>query len=341
MAAKARKDPEAYNHKPIGMGAYKLKDTEWKTGTDLVLTKSPTYKGPFAPEADEVTFRFIANGETAYNDFLAGNVDFVQVPSSKISSYEQDAPGQSIVSRNAGAIFYLSYPMWDKAFANADLRKAFSMAINRDTFAKLVGIADPATSFIQSGLDGARKDSCGAACTYDPAAAKAALQKAGGFDGPLKLYYSTDASTGQVYAEALGNMLRQNLGIKVSYIGKAGSEIGELADTKKLDGLRITGWGYDYPSIEDDLTPVLACQGDANFAGYCSEKLDKLIAEGNKESDPAAAVAKYQAAEDVAVADLPLVPLYMSKDVNLHSAKIKPQDSEYTGVSPLYSTFTS
>jgi oligopeptide transport system substrate-binding protein len=341
MAEEARKDPEAFNRKPIGMGPYKLKDAEWTTGTDLVLQKSSSYKGPFAPEADEVTFRFIANGETAYNDFLAGNLDFVQVPSSKIGSYEQDAPGQSIISQNAGAIFYLVFPMWDEKFADADLRKAFSMAINRDTYAKLVGIADPATSYVQSGLDGYRADSCGTSCAYDPAAAKALLQKAGGLDAPLKLYYSTDSSTGQVYAEALGNMFRQGLGIEVKYVGKTGSEIGDLADKKKLDGLRISGWGYDYPSIENDLTPVFACQGDANFAGYCNSDLDQLIKEGNKQSDPAKAVVSYQAAEDAALADMPLIPLYMSKDVNLHSAKIKPQESKYTGVSPLYSTFTS
>ena len=101
------------------------------------------------------------------------------------------------------------------------------------------------------------------------------LQEAGGFSGPVNINYNTTSATGQIFAEAIGNMIRQNLGLEVKYTGKQGSEITELADTRKLDGLRFSGWGHDYPSIEDYLTPMFKSTGDANFAGYNNPALDK------------------------------------------------------------------
>jgi len=342
MSAKERKDPDAYKLKPIGMGPYKVKGGVWKVGTDLDLVKSPTYKGPFAPQADEVVFKFIPNAETAYNDFLAGDVDFTGVPSTKMGSYQQDAPGQYVTSQTGDFLWYLIPPLWDKDYQSADVRKALSMAINRTTLSKLVGTATPATEYVQRGVDGFREGTCGTACNYDPAGAKSLLQKAGGFKGgPLKIYYSTDSATSQTYAQAIGNMFRQNLDIKVAYVGKTSSEINDLASDHKVDGVRIGGWGFDYPSIEDDLTPILACQADYNPEGYCNKKVDALLAEGNSQSDSQKAIGIYQQAEDLAMKDLPNIPLYETKSIYLYSKRIKPLNSKYTGISALYSTFTS
>ncbi|GAB3925522.1 peptide ABC transporter substrate-binding protein [Microlunatus endophyticus] len=342
MSAKERKDPDAYKLKPIGMGLYKVKGGVWKVGTDLDLVKSPTYKGPFAPQADEVVFKFIPNAETAYNDFLAGDVDFTGVPSTKMGSYQQDAPGQYVTSQTGDFLWYLIPPLWDKDYQSADVRKALSMAINRTTLSKLVGTATPATEYVQRGVDGFREGTCGTACNYDPAGAKSLLQQAGGFKGgPLKIYYSTDSATSQTYAQAIGNMFRQNLDIKVTYVGKTSSEINDLASDHKVDGVRIGGWGFDYPSIEDDLTPILACQADYNPEGYCNKKVDALLAEGNSQSDSQKAIGIYQQAEDLAMKDLPNIPLYETKSIYLYSKRIKPLNSKYTGISALYSTFTS
>jgi oligopeptide transport system substrate-binding protein len=97
LPEEVRKDPDAYKRKPIGNGAYKLEGT-WNAGDDIKLVKWDGYKGPNAPEADAITYRFIPNADTAYNEFLAGNVDFVDVPSTKVKSFETDAPDQWVKS---------------------------------------------------------------------------------------------------------------------------------------------------------------------------------------------------------------------------------------------------
>ncbi|MDQ1653696.1 MAG: oligopeptide transport system substrate-binding protein [Cryptosporangiaceae bacterium] len=335
LAEVARKDPKAYDRKQIGMGPYKLAQ-EWKVGDDIKLTKWDGYKGA-KPQADNITFRFIANGDTAYNEFLAGTVDFAQVPSTKKSSFKTDVPDRWLVSEISGNIAYWVFPSWDPAFANPKLRHAFSMALDRVSLANLVGIAKPAGGLVAPGVTGARPDSC-KYCKFDPAAAKKLFTEAGGLSKPLTVYYSTTTPTGQIFAEALGNMVRQHLGVEVKYVGKQASEITDLARAKKLEGVRLSGWGHDYPSIEDYLTPMFKSTGDANFASYANPKVDALLAQGDSEPDQAKAVAVYQQAEDLVLEDMPLIPLWHTQDAYLSAKGVHPRNSKFTGVWPLWST---
>jgi oligopeptide transport system substrate-binding protein len=335
LAEEVRKDPKAYERKQIGMGPYKLAG-EWKVGEDIKLVKWDGFKGT-APDADTVTFTFIPNADTAYNEFLAGTIDVVSVPSTKKKSFKEDAPDRWLVSESAGNIAYWAFPSWEKAYADPRLRHAFSMAIDRQAFADLVGLAKPATSLVPPGIDGQRPDAC-KYCNYDPAAAKKLFDAAGGLPGGLTIYYNTATPTGQIFSEALGNMMRRTLGVQVKYVGKQGSEISDLADEKKIIGMRLAGWGHDYPSIEDYLTPMFKSSGDANFAKYASPKLDDLLARGDAQSDPAAAIKLYQQAEDIALEDMPLIPLYHVQDAYLHAKGVNPRNSKYVGVWPLWST---
>jgi len=336
LPAEVRKDPDAYKRKPIGNGAFKL-DGDWSPGSDIKLVKWDGYKGPNPPAADAITYRFISNGDTAYNEFLAGTVDFVDVPPAKVKTFKTDAPDGWVTATSSGAN-YLTLPAWDARYKNPKLRHAFSMAIDRKAFADLVGLATPSSGLISPDMDGYRADVC-KYCSFDAAKAKQLLAEAGGFSGPVNINYNTTSATGQLYAEAIGNMLRQNLGLEVKYTGKQGSEISQLADTRKLDGVRFSGWGHDYPSIEDYLTPMFKSNGDANFSGYNNPALDKLLAEGDAQPDPEQAIKLYQQAEDIALEDMPLIPLYAKQNAYLHSAKIDPRVSKYTGVQALYSTF--
>ncbi|ONI69664.1 ABC transporter substrate-binding protein [Kribbella sp. ALI-6-A] len=336
LPEEVRKDPDAYKREPIGNGPFKL-DGAWNPGDDIKLVKWDGYKGPNPPEADALTYRFIPNADTAYNEFLAGTVDFVDVPSTKIKTFKDDAPDQWVTSESSGAN-YLVLPAWDSRYKNPKLRHAFSLAIDRKSLSDLVGLATPSSGLIAPDINGYRENAC-KYCSFDAAKAKQLLQEAGGFSGPVNINYSTTSATGQIFAEAIGNMLRQNLGVEVKYTGKQGSEITELADTRKLDGLRFGGWGHDYPSIEDYLTPMFKSTGDANFSGYSNPELDKKLAEGDAEPNQDKAIKLYQQAEDIALEDMPLIPLYAKQNAYLHSAKIEPRVSKYTGVQALYSTF--
>jgi peptide/nickel transport system substrate-binding protein/oligopeptide transport system substrate-binding protein len=335
LAEEVRKDPAKYDRKQIGMGPYRL-EGEWKVGEDIKLTKWPEYQG-VQPQADKLTYRFIPNGDTAYNEFLAGNIDFTQVPATKTKSFKTDAPDRWLVSESAGNISYFAFPSWDPAYANPKLRHAFSMALDRKALANLVGIAKPAGGLIAPGIDGARPASC-KYCTFDVAAAKQLFAEAGGLSKPLTIVYIASSATGQTFAEALGNMIRQNLGVEVNYVAKQTSEISDLARSRKLEGMRVAGWGHDYPSIEDYLSPIFKSSGDANHAGYENPKVDELLAQGNAQSDQSEAIKIYQQVEDIVLEDMPLIPLWHVQDAYLAAKGVHPLNSKYTGVWSVWST---
>jgi peptide/nickel transport system substrate-binding protein/oligopeptide transport system substrate-binding protein len=78
--------------------------------------------------------------------------------------------------------------------------------------------------------------------------------------------------------------------------------------------------------------------GDANFASYANPKVDELLTQGDAEPDQAKAVALYQQAEDIALEDMPLVPLWHTQDAYLAAKGVHPLNSKYSGVWPLLST---
>ncbi|WP_327579080.1 peptide ABC transporter substrate-binding protein [Streptomyces sp. NBC_00145] len=337
LSAETLKDPDQFKHKPIGYGAYQL-DGGWKAGQPVRLTRNKGYAGKDAPQADHITFRFFSNPETAYNEFLAGNVDYVAVPSSKIDSYKTDAPGKWSQAKAAAGINYLNLPVTLKPYTDTRVRRALSLALDRDSLAKLKPGNFPATSFTAPSVDGHRENTC-SDCRLDVARAKKLLREAGGFPGKLRLFFASDNPGEQVYAEALGNMWRQKLGLKIQYVGKPGAEIGPLANAGKLDGIRIMGWGHDYPALEDYLTPMFASYGDVNTGRYRDAKVDRMLGEANAQVDQAQATRDYQAIEDRIAEQMPVLPLSHSRDVYLHAEGVEPLNAPFANVDPVRSTF--
>lgn len=71
--------------------------------------------------------------------------------------------GDRFLPRKMGTIDYLGFPLFDKRFANADLRRAFSMAIDREGINKAVYNGDyiPADSLLPPIISGYRQGACG------------------------------------------------------------------------------------------------------------------------------------------------------------------------------------
>ena len=91
------------------------------------------------------------------------------------------------------------------------------MAIDRDLIAKQIfnGTVTPVTGWVSPGVDGFKAGACGEACTFDAAAAKAAFDAAGGYDGTLTMTYNADTPN-KAYSEAVCNPIKNNLGVDCS-----------------------------------------------------------------------------------------------------------------------------
>jgi ABC-type oligopeptide transport system substrate-binding subunit len=208
-------------------------------------------------------------------------------------------------------------------FADPNMRKALSMAIDRQSIIdNILKNGTPADDMMAPVINAYREGACGDACAFDPEEAKRLYDEAGGIDGPVEIWFNSGAGHEPVY-EAVANMWRQNLGIEdVEFQILPFAEILTAFDEKSVTGPFRLAWIMDYPSAQNYLGNLLACEGSSNYTGYCNEEADALVQQANAAATAEEATDLYQQADDMFIADLPIIPFYFREEETLHSEHI-------------------
>jgi ABC-type transport system substrate-binding protein len=316
-------DPKAYEEQPVGNGPFQM-DGAWAHNQQIKVKRYEDFKGEPA-KADAVTFAIYSDINTAYNDLLAGNLDILDtLPPEQLASAKTEF-GDRFIERPSSSFTYLGFPMYDEKFADPKLRRAFSMAIDRQPIIDAIfnGSFQPAKSVISPVVAGSREDPCGANCAYDPEAAKALFDEAGGYEGTLTLWFNSGAGH-EKWMEAVSNQLRQNLGIsKIEFKSLEFAEYLGLLDEEKVTGPFRLGWVMDYPSPQNYLEPLHDTTGSSNNTGYSNKEVDDLIKQGNAAADVDAGIDLYNQAEDLILQDMPIIPMWFGKVQGAYSDKVE------------------
>ena len=315
-------DPKAYEEQPVGNGPFQM-DGAWAHNQSIKVKRFDAFKGNKS-KADAVTFAIYSDINTAYNDLLAGNLDVLDsVPPEQLASAKKEF-GDRFIERPSSSFTYVGFPTYDKAFSDPKLRRAFSMAIDRQPIIDAIfnGSFQPAKSVVSPVVAGSRPDPCGANCAYDPVAAKKLFDEAGGYSGTLTLWFNSGAGH-EKWMEAVSNQLRTNLGIKtIKFKSLDFAEYLGLLDAEKVTGPFRLGWVMDYPSPQNYLEPIYGTTGSSNNFGYSNPKVDDLIKQGNAAADVDAGIALYNQAEDLILQDMPVIPMWFGKVQGAHSDKV-------------------
>jgi len=168
---------------------------------------------------------------------------------------------------------------------------------------------------------GFRDKSCGAACEFKPAEAKAMYQAAGG-PKDINITYNNDGGHKQ-WVDATCNQLKTNLG--VNCVGTPEAKFADLlqkVEDKKDVGMFRMGWVMDYPSMENYLGPLYSTTGSSNYYGYSNPQFDTLVKQGSAAANQEEAIKKYQQAEDLLAKDMPVLPLRFGQNNFGHSTKV-------------------
>jgi oligopeptide transport system substrate-binding protein len=311
-----------FQNAPIGDGAFKI-DGTWQHDQQVSVTKYADYKGT-QPKIAGATFKIYQQPSAEYADLLAGNDDVMkQIPTENLSTAEGDL-GDRYLQSPASTFQMLAFPTYDKAFSNVDVRRAISMAIDRQAIVDQVfkGSQKAATSFVSPVVSGYRDNTCGANCEFKPAQAKTLYTQAG---GPAKLTITYNADGGHKdWVDATCNQLKTNLGVECT--GQPEAKFADLltkVKAKQSVGTFRMGWVMDYPSMEDYLGPLYSTTGSSNYYGYSNPQFDKLVQEGREAKTPDQAIAKWQAAEDILAKDIPVLPLRFGQNSYGISTKVK------------------
>jgi ABC-type transport system substrate-binding protein len=310
MPESAFEDFDAYNTHPVGNGPFEVA-TDYAENEEMTTTAFADYQGP-APTVDEITFVPYTDTTTAYTDVQAGNIDVAGVPVARQTQAAADF-GDRLYSFEAAGISYLGLPLWDARYGDVRVRQAISMAIDRDTINDVIygGLFTPATALTPAVEPGTPEGICGEYCEYDPDAAKALLEEAGGFDGTIDIYYPGGSGMDELYT-AIANQLRQNLGVDA--VATPSTDWAEFAENRTagtIEGPFFSRWGALYPSQQNTLRAFYVDGGGCpNCIPYYEQDVADLIAAADAETEAAAAADAYAAVQERIIEDFPAPPLF-------------------------------
>ncbi|MBE1492084.1 peptide/nickel transport system substrate-binding protein/oligopeptide transport system substrate-binding protein [Plantactinospora soyae] len=305
----------------IGNGPFKMKGT-WQHDSRIEVERYDAHPGT-KPKIGGVVFQIYQALTADYADLVAGNNDVTKtIPTEHLASAPGDL-GDRFKKSPLSSFQFLAFPTFQQEFAKPEVRKAISMAIDRDEIVKTI-FKDSQTSaraFVSPAVAGARPDTCGEACVFDPAKAKAAYQAAG---GPNRLQISYNGDGGhRDWIDATCNQLTNNLGVEC--VGTAETRFADLltkVEEKTPVGMFRLGWSMDYPSMQNYLGPLYSTGGSSNYYGYSNPEFDRLVEEGVAAPNQDEAIKKYQQAEEILAREIPVIPLRFGQNNFGHSTRV-------------------
>ncbi|WP_336249807.1 ABC transporter substrate-binding protein [Stomatohabitans albus] len=307
----AMDDINGYNEAPIGNGPFKM-DGTWQHNQQINVVRYEDYPGTQA-DMDAIEHRIYEDYGTAYNDLRAGNIDILEdLPVEQVASYEADL-GDRVYENPTSNFGFLSLPVNDDKFKDPKIRKALSMAIDREAIIKAVfnDTRTPADDFVSPLVDGYRKGGC-TSCDYNPEEAKKLYDEAGGIQGPIEVWFNSGAGH-EEWIEAVANNWKQNLGVEdVKFQSMIFADYLSKLEEHTVTGPYRMAWLADYPSMENYLSSLLGKDGASNYGSYDNPRVDDLIKQGNQAKTLEESVKLYQQADDIINEDMPMIPILYS-----------------------------
>jgi ABC-type transport system substrate-binding protein len=295
-------------YKPNGTGPYRL--TEWKSKESIVYEANKDfYLG--APSIPYVVVKLFAGDDVRL--FETKDVDVAGVG---LYNVDRMLDPKEPLNKNlvAGVDLCTGYVVFDTTkppFDDANVRKAFSMAFDRQRYIDVVlhGRALPAIGVFPPGLPGFNYDLKG--LPYDPAQARELLKKSKYGDAkklPPIVYtgLGIGSSVGSEVA-ALVNMWEKNLGVKMTVENIEYNFYYDQVYSGNHGQIFDGGWCADYPDPENFADVLFHSKSKQNNGHYSNPTLDTLLEQARVEQDATKRIALYQQAEQIIVNDAPVL----------------------------------
>ena len=308
--------------------------SEWVPGSYIMMTKNPYYWNADAIKLDGIKWNLIEDSNAAYSAYQTGEVLMIKsVPTEEIPSLKDSADFH--VDPIIGT-YYLSLNLERDAFKDARVRKALSLAIDRDYVANTLmqGTYSPADNFMGPGwidMDGKQfKDNANGGQSYidvnnyeaDLEEAKQLLADAGYPDGegfPSISYTTNDAGYHKVVAEYLQQAWAQ-LGIDLQVDIVEWASFTPMRRNGDFDVAR-NGWVGDYSDPSNMLELFYSTNGN-NDGKFNNADFDAAIELSRTTLDSAERSKALHTAEDVLMEETGCIPVAYYNDFWLQSEKI-------------------
>ena len=308
--------------------------SDWVPGSYIMMTKNPYYWNADAIKLDGIKWNLIEDSNAAYSAYQTGEVLMIKdVPTEEIPSLKENA--DFYVDPIIGT-YYLSMNIDREPFNNADVRKALSLAIDRDYVANTLmqGTYSPAGNFMGPGwidTDGKQfKDNANGGKEYidttnyeaDLEEAKQLLADAGYPNGegfPTITYSTNDAGYHKVVAEYLQQAWAE-LGIDLQVDIVEWASFTPMRRNGDYDVAR-NGWVGDYSDPSNMLDLFYSTNGN-NDGKFNNADYDAAMELSRTTLDAAERSTALHNAEDILMEEAGCIPVAYYNDFWLQSDKI-------------------
>ena len=312
--------------------------TEWTPSERIVLSKNPYYVGGWDSSkivSDTITLLLLEDSSASYAAYNSGEAQLVKdVPTDEIPSLTRAEDGGDFYLDEIMGTYYIFLNDQEEPFTDVRVRKALSLAIDRDYVANTImqGIYTPATALVGPGIvdnEGYFMDNANGGEPYigddyeaNLEEAKQLMAEAGYPDGegfPTITYSANDAGYHIPVAEYLQQAWGE-LGITMNIDKVEWSSFIPMRRAGDYDISR-NGWSMDYNDPSNMLELFTTNNGN-NDGKYANPAFDQVI-EDSRVADKAAHFEKLHEAEDILMNDAACIPVAYYNDFWLQSPSLK------------------
>ncbi len=327
--------PETY----VCNGPYTI--TEWTPSEKIVCKKNENYKGGWDSSKivnDKLTFLLLEDSSASYTAYTGGTAQLIKdVPTEEIPTLKKDKKDEFNVDPILGT-YYLSMNLNKAPFNNKNVRKALSLAIDRDYVANTVmqGTYTPAYNYVGTGVDDVEtgkflenSKAANGGKTYisedykaNLEEAKKALAEAGYPEGkgfPTITYSTNDTGYHKALAEYLQQVYK-DLGITMNIDIVDWSSFTPKRRAGEYEMAR-NGWVMDYNDASNMIELFVSSNGN-NDGKYNNPAFDKAMND-SKVADKTAHFAALHEAEKIVSEDYGFIPVAYYNDFWLQSTSLK------------------
>lgn len=318
----------------VSNGPYMI--TDWTPSERIVLSKNPNYVGGWDNSkivSDTITLLLLEDSSASFAAYNSGEAVLIKdVPTDEIPSLTKAEDGGDFYVDTILGTYYVSLNLQRDAFKDAKVRKALSLAIDRDYVANTImqGTYTTADSIVGPGIvdesgyfhDNGNAPYISADYEANLAEAKKLLEEAGYPNGegyPTIEYSTNDAG----YHVPLAEYLQQawgDLGITLTINKMEWSSFTPARRAGEFDVAR-NGWVMDYNDPSNMLD--LFCTSNGNNDGkYANPDFDAAI-DASRVADSAEHFAQLHKAEDILMEDTGCLPIAYYNDYWLQSPTLK------------------
>jgi len=273
----------------VGNGPFKVSEIVPKDHATLV-PNNQFYGG--APKLQKIIYYYISDANTAFAKYRTGDLDVLTVATTNVDVVRSDPKlsKQAKLYPTLGTTWF-AFNSTKPLLNNPDVRLALAKSIDRNQYANNVlhGTVTPFESFIPKGMPGS--DTSDTAQKFDPAAAKALLQKAGVTPAQLSQYklLTRDATGARTINQFVSNQWQTNLGVNIAIDVIDSKTVTSRIRKGQFDIYGPDGWIADYPDQQDwfDIFTTGSCH-NLNWGCPTLPNYDNLVKQadaGKSDSD--------------------------------------------------------